>query len=154
MARLLVIDDDLDTRLLLDILLRSSPHARFFAQNGAEAKKILKNNIIDYVFCDTHMVREYGPSVIKEIQRCCHNQEYVLIGMNSLMPSPNKRNCMNYHGTDVVKAWMATGAVEVVNQSYLHDQRNIDSLMAKYPIDFSRLTTMPSVPCYCLAGTG
>ena len=154
MARLLVIDDDLDTRLLLEALLHNSPHARFFAQNGTEAKNILRDSTVNYVFCDTHMGREYGPSVMKDIQGCCHQQNYVLVGMNSLMPSPNKRDRINYHDTDVVKAWMAIGAVGVVNQSYLHDQRNIDSLIAKYPIDFSRLTTKPSIPCYCLAATG
>lgn len=154
MARLLVIDDDSDTRLLLEMFLRSSSHVRFFAQNGTEAKEILRNDTIDYVFCDTNMNNEYGPRLMKQIQSCCHHQEYVLIGMNSLMPHPDKRNRMNYHDTDEVRAWMAIDAVKVVNQSYLHDQRNIDSLIAKYPTDFSRLTTKSSIPCYCIAATG
>lgn len=65
---ILVVDDEENTRRLLEVALSNAGYYVITAQNGTEALEILKKNVPDAVVLDIVMPDMDGYSLIKEIK--------------------------------------------------------------------------------------
>ena len=71
MARVLVIDDDLDTRVLLEETLRSAGHEVLLASDGKEGLSIYRTKPADVVITDIYMPTKGGLETIIELRQSC-----------------------------------------------------------------------------------
>lgn len=68
MARILIVDDDEEQRLLFRTLLEGRSHELYFASDGEVALKRFKENSVDLVVTDLAMPHVNGLRLIKEIR--------------------------------------------------------------------------------------
>jgi len=69
MARVLVIDDDLDTRMLLEETLKSAGHEVVLASDGKEGLAIYRTKPADIVITDIYMPGKGGLETIIELRQ-------------------------------------------------------------------------------------
>ncbi len=67
MARVLIVDDDEQARLLEGSILERAGHELFFARNGEEAMRALLRKRIDVLVTDLHMPSGDGLELIEAI---------------------------------------------------------------------------------------
>ncbi|UCD86808.1 MAG: sigma-54-dependent Fis family transcriptional regulator, partial [Desulfobacterales bacterium] len=66
MSNLLVVDDDLSMREMLEVMLTSEGYDVEFAENGAKAIRMLKGKEYDLILCDIRMEPVGGLEVLRE----------------------------------------------------------------------------------------
>jgi len=69
MARVLVIDDDLDTRMLLEETLKSAGHEVVLASDGKQGVAIYRTKPADIVITDIYMPGKGGLETIIELRQ-------------------------------------------------------------------------------------
>jgi DNA-binding response OmpR family regulator len=69
MARILIIDDDADTRLLLEYHLKSAGHEPITAANGKEGLNRFLSDPVDLVITDLYMPEQDGLETITQLRR-------------------------------------------------------------------------------------
>ncbi len=70
MARILVIDDDADTRAMLEQILTSAGHEVILAADGREGVERYRTNPTDLVITDLYMPNQDGSETIQELRSC------------------------------------------------------------------------------------
>ena len=66
MPHLLVVDDDLSMREMLEVMLTSEGYDLEYAENGAQAIELLKETEYDLILCDIRMEPVGGLDVLRE----------------------------------------------------------------------------------------
>jgi hypothetical protein len=69
MSRILVVDDDLDMRELLELALDGQNHDVDSVDSGRAAFERLAQHAYDLIVCDLHMTDRDGPAVYRAIER-------------------------------------------------------------------------------------
>ncbi len=89
MDKILVVDDDQESRGLLCEVLESGGYAPHAVANGREAREVL-NRDLEYriVIADLHMPQESGLELLRSIRRQQFQHEFIL--MSSFMTGPEK----------------------------------------------------------------
>ncbi len=70
MARILVIDDDPDTREMLEQTLKPAGHEVILAADGKEGVTRYRTSPADLVITDLYMPIQDGPETIRELRSC------------------------------------------------------------------------------------
>ena len=70
MARILVIDDDPDTRAMLEESLKPAGHEVILAADGREGVERYRTSPADLVITDLYMPIQDGPDTIRELRSC------------------------------------------------------------------------------------
>ena len=70
MARILVIDDDPDTRAMLEQVLKAAGHEVFLAADGREGVMRHRTCPADLVITDLYMPNQDGMETIRELRSC------------------------------------------------------------------------------------
>jgi CheY-like chemotaxis protein len=70
MARILVIDDDPDTRAMLEQTLKPAGYEVILAADGREGVERYRNSPADLVLTDLYMPIQDGPDTIRELRSC------------------------------------------------------------------------------------
>ena len=70
MARILVIDDDADTRAMLEQILKAAGHEVFLAADGKEGVMRHRTCPADLVITDLYMPNQDGTETIRELRTC------------------------------------------------------------------------------------
>jgi CheY-like chemotaxis protein len=70
MARILVIDDDPDTRAMLEQILEPAGYEVILAADGREGMERYRNSPADLVITDLYMPIQDGPDTIRELRAC------------------------------------------------------------------------------------
>lgn len=65
----LVVDDDTDTRVMIDVVLSQAGYRTILADDGDEAVRIVAAETVDLAIVDIFMPRQDGIVTIKEIRR-------------------------------------------------------------------------------------
>ena len=97
MFSILVVDDDKNTRLLLNAVLESEGYKVICAKDGAEALNIMDENHIDLVVLDIMMPHMNGYEFTKEL-RSANNDLPILMVSAKQLPSDRKQGFLV--GTD------------------------------------------------------
>jgi DNA-binding NtrC family response regulator len=82
MPRTLVVDDDLDIRDFVTLLLQRAGHDVSAASDGAEALDLLSRDLFDLVVLDHHMPRVTGAEVIAHLTESVPGTRVVLMSAN------------------------------------------------------------------------
>ena len=98
MFSILVVDDDKNTRLLLNAVLESEGYKVICAKDGAEALDIMDENHIDLVVLDIMMPNMDGYEFTKEL-RAANNDLPILMVSAKQLPADRKQGFLV--GTDV-----------------------------------------------------
>ena len=80
MARILVIDDDPDTRAMLEQILKAAGHEVFLAADGREGLERYRASPADLVITDIYMPKQDGLETIREFRK--HFPEVSIIAMS------------------------------------------------------------------------
>jgi two-component system response regulator PilR (NtrC family) len=78
-AKLLVVDDDLSMREMLDVMLTSEGYAVYQAEDGIKAIEMLKENTFDLIISDIKMGPVDGLAVLKEAKKRCPSSLVIMI---------------------------------------------------------------------------
>ena len=70
MARILVIDDDADTRAMLEQVLKAAGHEVILAADGREGMLRHRTRPADLVITDLYMPNQDGSETIQELRSC------------------------------------------------------------------------------------
>jgi DNA-binding NtrC family response regulator len=68
MAKILLVDDDVQVLLVLEVILKSENHEVQSARNGMEATKLVDTDHFDVIITDLIMPEKEGLEVIQEIR--------------------------------------------------------------------------------------
>ncbi|NVM22469.1 MAG: sigma-54-dependent Fis family transcriptional regulator [Desulfobacterales bacterium] len=79
MPNLLVVDDDLSMREMLEVMLRSEGYNVEFAEDGTKAIRMLKKKKYDLIICDIIMGSVGGIAVLREAKRRRHETVVIMI---------------------------------------------------------------------------
>jgi DNA-binding response OmpR family regulator len=80
MARILVIDDDPDTRAMLEQILKAAGHEVILAADGREGLERYRASPADLVITDIYMPKQDGLETIREFRK--HFPEVSIIAMS------------------------------------------------------------------------
>ena len=69
MARVLIVDDDLDVRELIELALEGRGHDVDSVDSGRAALERLAQHAYDLIVCDLHMPDRDGPAVYRALAR-------------------------------------------------------------------------------------
>ena len=97
MFRILVVDDDKNTRMLLKAVLEAENYSVFTAENGEEALSVMDGNHIDLVVLDIMMPRMDGYTFTKTLRESNNNLPILMVSAKQL-PSDKKQGFLV--GTD------------------------------------------------------
>ena len=78
-AKILIIDDDKSTRVLIRLILESAGHCVFEAEDGMKGVKIFNENKIDLVVTDIIMPEKEGLETIIDIRNICPDVKIIAI---------------------------------------------------------------------------
>jgi DNA-binding response OmpR family regulator len=109
MTRILVIDDDPDTRSLLEQTLRSAGHEVVLAADGREGVEHYRAKPADLVITDLYMPNQDGFETIAQLRRC--SSSVAIIAMSGKTTA----------GT-MLSAAQKLGAVEVLQKPFGNDE--------------------------------
>lgn len=98
--RVLVVDEDLDSRLLLCDMLAHYRYEPLQAASGGEALEILRRSRVDIVLLDLVMSAMDGVETLREIKR--RYRDLPVIMMRALSTSDQERRLVN----EGVQAWL------------------------------------------------
>ncbi len=84
MTRILIIDDDPDTRDFLEITLKSAGHETLTASHGKEGLKQYLANPVDLVITDLYMPEQDGIEIIPELRS--HSPKLPIIAISGGTP--------------------------------------------------------------------
>ncbi len=82
MARILVIDDEPDMRVLLEQTLKSAGHEVILAADGKEGVTRYRTSPADLVITDLYMPNQDGAETIRELRSC--SPEVAIIAMSGM----------------------------------------------------------------------
>lgn len=88
-VKILIVDDEVQNRELIEVILHKEAYELFFASNGEEAVEILKKETIDLLLLDLLMPKMDGFSTLKKLQEQNIKQPKVII-ITALGDEPNK----------------------------------------------------------------
>jgi len=87
--KILIVDDEIQNRELIEVILHKEAYELFFANDGEEAVEILKKETIDLLLLDLLMPKMDGFSTLKKLQEQNIKQPKVII-ITALGDEPNK----------------------------------------------------------------
>ena len=64
MARILIVDDDVGTQIILSTILARASHETFFAEDGEEALRQCRGKVFDVIITDLQMPDVHGLELI------------------------------------------------------------------------------------------
>lgn len=79
MAKILIIDDDIDICQLLERFFKKKGHNALFFTNGKKALDYLKENTADIVFCDFRLPDTDGKEMLQKIKEINVNTQVIII---------------------------------------------------------------------------
>jgi two-component system response regulator HydG len=79
MAKILIIDDDIDICQLLERFFKKKGHQALFFTNGKKALEYLKENTADIVFCDFRLPDTDGKEMLQKIKEININTQVIII---------------------------------------------------------------------------
>jgi CheY-like chemotaxis protein len=79
MARILIIDDDQDSRILIKFMLQQRGHETTEAENGLVALNLLKTDSFDLVISDIRMPHMDGLDLLNHIRRIFPSMPVIFI---------------------------------------------------------------------------
>jgi two-component system response regulator HydG len=79
MAKILIIDDDIDICQLLERFFKKKGHQALFFTNGKKALDYLKENTADIVFCDFRLPDTDGKEMLQKIKEININTQVIII---------------------------------------------------------------------------
>jgi two-component system response regulator HydG len=79
MAKILIIDDDIDICQLLERFFKKKGHQALFFTNGKKALEYLKENTADIVFCDFRLPDTDGKEMLQKIKEINVNTQVIII---------------------------------------------------------------------------
>lgn len=97
MFRILVVDDDKNTRMLLKAVLEAENYTVFTAENGEKALEVMDGNHIDLVVLDVMMPRMDGYEFTKTLRQSNNNLPVLMVSAKQL-PQDKKQGFLV--GTD------------------------------------------------------
>ena len=97
MFRILVVDDDRNTRLLMQAILESEHYTVTLAEDGVQAMAMLEEEHVDLVVLDVMMPRMNGYEFTREL-RAAHSELPILMVSARQMPADVKEGFLA--GTD------------------------------------------------------
>ena len=97
MFRILVVDDDKNTRMLLKAVLEAENYTVFTAENGEDALTIMDSNHIDLVVLDVMMPKMDGYEFTKTLRESDNNLPILMVSAKQL-PADRKKGFLV--GTD------------------------------------------------------
>ncbi len=113
--KILVVEDEVDTRWGIVQYLRKEGYTVFEAGNGIEAKNILKKERVDVIFSDLKMPEMDGEELLKYCKQTNNNAIFIMMTAYG--------DCQNYF--DII----SMGAYEYMNKPVLLE--DISSLLKK-----------------------
>jgi len=99
-TQILVVDDELSMREVLDVLLTREGYQVSFAKNGNSAISTLRKNQYDLILCDIRLGDITGIEVLKEAKR--HHPDTVVIMISALATTEIAVEAMNGGAFDYV----------------------------------------------------
>lgn len=90
MARILVIDDDPDTRAMLEETLKPAGHEVILAADGKEGVARFRTNPADVVITDLCMPNQDGPETIRELR-----SSFPEVAIIAISGSPDTRTLLS-----------------------------------------------------------
>lgn len=100
MAKILIADDDSDTRKVLRRFLRSLALETIEAEDGAEALEVARMSRPDIVLLDIYMPEKDGIEVLKELAPAMPQAGFIMITGNA--DEVLARKCLEYGAIDYV----------------------------------------------------
>ena len=88
MCRVLLVDDDTNTRDALGVVLRGAGHAVTLAEDGPEALRLAVVAKPHVIVCDVMMPEMDGPEVVCRIRTIPGLAEVPVVLMSALLPVP------------------------------------------------------------------
>ena len=88
MARILVVDDDNSTRLLLHTWLKKIGHAADMAESGETAVELVKKSDFDMVLMDLRMPNMDGIEAVREIRK--RNKQVPILAVSAYTMDEDK----------------------------------------------------------------
>ncbi len=79
MANLLVVDDDLSMREMLDVMLTSEGYRVDHAEDGSKAIRMIEKNKYDLIISDIRMGPVGGLAVLKQAKKCSPETQVIMI---------------------------------------------------------------------------
>ncbi|MCR4891761.1 MAG: response regulator transcription factor [Lachnospiraceae bacterium] len=90
MFNILIVEDDKNTRRLMQAVLKSAGYTPFLAENGLAALEVLERQEIDLILLDVMMPEMDGYSLSQEL-RACKNQVPILMVSAKTLPEDLKK---------------------------------------------------------------
>lgn len=90
MFRILVADDDKNTRMLLKAVLEAENYTVFTAENGEDALRVIDTSHIDLVVLDVMMPKMDGYTFTKTLRECQNNLPILMISAKQLPEDKRK----------------------------------------------------------------
>jgi CheY-like chemotaxis protein len=90
MARILIIDDDQDSRILIKFMLQQRGHDTTEAENGLDALNLIKVNQFDLVISDIRMPHMDGLDLSNHIRRIFPSMPVIFISAQNPQASTRK----------------------------------------------------------------
>lgn len=90
MFRILVVDDDKNTRLLFRTILEKANYTVFVAKNGEEALDVMDKAHIDLVVLDIMMPKMDGYEFTKTLRECDNNLPILMVSAKQMPTDKNK----------------------------------------------------------------
>ena len=88
MAKILIVDDEADTRESLEVLLRDAGHTVMCVPNGREALSNVLADVPDVILLDLLMPEMDGPSFLEVVRSYLRIQSLPVVVLTALSDSP------------------------------------------------------------------
>jgi CheY-like chemotaxis protein len=117
MARVLVIDDEEDVRLVVDVMLKNAGHDTVLAVDGNDGLRQFQQQHFDLVICDVFMPNKEGIATLRELRHL--NPTVPIIMMSASAPSTHLWGTAN---RDYLKIAKALGATRTIEKPFKYSQ--------------------------------
>jgi CheY-like chemotaxis protein len=101
LAKLLVVDDDVDVRTMLKTMLERDSHDVITAENGTQALQYVKKQLLDAVILDIIMPEKEGFETIAELHRDYPNLKIIAISGGGSIGATNYLKLAKTLGADL-----------------------------------------------------
>lgn len=99
-GNLLIVDDDLSMREMLEVMLTSEGYSVDYAEDGARAIEILSHKTFDLIISDIRMGSVNGLAVLKEAKK--RSPETIVIMISAFATTETAVEAMNYGAYDYI----------------------------------------------------